>query len=44
MSRKFFPPIRAPEKFDLPDGSFDNRFREGTLARLKKERAAWLAE
>ncbi|MEX0704781.1 MAG: TlpA disulfide reductase family protein [Planctomycetales bacterium] len=36
--------IISPEKFDLPDGSFDNRFREGTLARLKKERAAWLAE
>lgn len=36
--------IIAPEKFDRPDGSFDNRFREGTLARLKKERVAWLAE
>ena len=35
--------IIAPEKFDdRPDGSFDNRFREGTLRRLKQERADWL--
>ena len=35
--------IVAPEKFDdRPDGSFDNRFREGTLRRLKQERAVWL--
>ena len=33
----------APEKFDgRPDGDFDNDFREGTLRRLKAERAAWL--
>ncbi len=37
--------IIAPDKFDnRPDGRFDNRFREGTLRRLKKEREEWLAE
>ncbi len=37
--------IIAPEKFDgRPAGDFDNRFREGTLRRLVKERASWLAE
>lgn len=36
--------IIAPEKFDRPDGRFDNRFREGTLRRLRKERSAWLKE
>ena len=35
--------IVAPEKFDgTPDGRFDNAFREGTLRRLKMERAEWL--
>ncbi len=35
--------IIAPEKFDgRPRGDFDNTFREGTLRRLKAERAAWL--
>lgn len=34
--------IIAPEKFDRPDGTFDNRFREGTLRRLRKERETWL--
>lgn len=37
--------IIAPEKFDgRPNGDFDNKFREGTLLRLKSERAAWLSE
>lgn len=35
--------IIAPEKFDgRPNGDFDNRFREGTLGRLRAEREAWL--
>lgn len=34
--------IIAPEKFDRPDGRFDNRFREATLSRLRKERSEWL--
>lgn len=35
----------SPEKFDgRPRGDFDNRFREATLSRLKRERAAWLEE
>lgn len=35
--------IIAPEKFDgRPLGDFDNAFREGTLRRLKRERADWL--
>ena len=37
--------IIAPEKFDhRPDGRFDVQFREGTLRRLRAERAKWLAE
>ena len=36
--------IIAPEKFDRPDGRFDNRFREGTLKRLRKERTKWLTD
>ena len=37
--------IIAPEKFDgRPKGDFDNRFREGTLRRLRKQRQAWLQE
>ena len=37
--------IIAPEKFDgRPDGDFDNEFREGTLRRLRQERAAWLQQ
>ncbi len=37
--------IIAPEKFDhRPGGDFDNDFREGTLRRLKQERAAWLQQ
>ena len=37
--------IIAPEKFDgRPKGDFDNRFREGTLRRLRKARQAWLQE
>lgn len=36
--------IIAPKKFDRPDGRFDNRFREGTLRRLRTERRAWLRE
>lgn len=37
--------IIAPEKFDgRKDGRFDNRFREATLRRLRRERAAWLKE
>jgi hypothetical protein len=37
--------IIAPEKFDnRPGGDFDNRFREGTLTRLRKEREAWLKQ
>ena len=37
--------IIAPEKFDgRPQGDFDNEFREGTLRRLRQERAAWLQE
>lgn len=37
--------IIAPEKFDgRPKGDFDNRFREGTLRRLRTERQAWLQE
>lgn len=35
--------IIAPEKFDRPDGRFDNRFREATLRRLRVERRKWLA-
>ncbi|MCH8243098.1 MAG: TlpA family protein disulfide reductase [Planctomycetes bacterium] len=36
--------IIAPEKFDgRPQGDFDNRFREGTLRRLRQERQEWLA-
>lgn len=35
--------IIAPEKFDgRKDGRFDNRFREATLRRLRRERTAWL--
>lgn len=35
----------APEKFDdRPRGDFDNRFREATLKRLRRERAEWLRE
>ena len=35
--------IIAPEKFDgRKDGRFDNRFREATLRRLRRERAEWL--
>jgi hypothetical protein len=35
--------IIAPEKFDgRPGGDFDNRFREATLRRLRKEREQWL--
>lgn len=34
--------IIAPEKFDTKSGRFDNRFREATAARLRRERAAWL--
>ncbi len=35
--------VIAPEKFDhRPRGDFDNRFREGTLTRLRKERQEWL--
>ena len=35
--------IIAPKKFDgRPKGDFDNRFREGTLRRLKRERREWL--
>ena len=35
--------IISPEKFDnRADGSFDNRFREATLQRLRQERRAWL--
>ena len=35
--------IISPEKFDgRPKGDFDNKFREGTLRRLKHERAKWL--
>jgi len=37
--------IISPEKFDgRPNGDFDNRFREGTLKRLKRERQAWLED
>lgn len=37
--------IIAPEKFDgRPGGDFDNRFREGTLRRLTRERKEWLAD
>ncbi len=37
--------IISPEKFDgRPKGDFDNRFREATLRRLKRERQAWLEE
>lgn len=33
----------APEKFDdRPQGDFDNRFREATLKRLRRERTEWL--
>jgi len=36
--------IIAPDKFDnRPNGDFDNRFREATLKRLRRERAIWLA-
>ncbi len=35
--------IIAPKKFDnRPRGDFDNRFREGTLQRLRRERQEWL--
>jgi len=35
--------IISPEKFDdRPKGDLDNRFREGTLRRLKSERKKWL--
>lgn len=35
--------IIAPEKFDnRPGGDFDNRFREATLRRLRRERDVWL--
>ena len=36
--------IIAPEKFDRSDGRFDNRFREGTLRRLSRERRDWLRQ
>ena len=37
--------IIAPEKFDgRPRGDFDNRFREGTLKRLRTQRQAWLEQ
>jgi hypothetical protein len=37
--------IIAPESFDdRPDGHLDNTFREATYQRLKRERAAWLAD
>jgi len=37
--------IIAPDKFDnRPQGTLDNPFREATYQRLKRERAAWLAE
>ena len=37
--------IIAPEKFDgRPGGDFDNRFREATLQRLRRERITWLDE
>ena len=37
--------IMAPESFDdRPNGRLDNTFREATYQRLKRERAAWLAE
>ena len=37
--------IIAPESFDdRPDGRLDNTFREATYQRLKRERAAWLAD
>jgi hypothetical protein len=37
--------IIDPAKFDgRPNGDFDNRFREGTLRRLTREREAWLAD
>lgn len=36
--------IIDPKKFDRPDGRFDNRFREGTLRRLRSERRAWLRD
>jgi hypothetical protein len=36
--------VIAPEKFDgRPRGDFDNRFREATLRRLRRERKDWLA-
>lgn len=35
--------IISPDKFDgRPKGDLDNRFREGTLRRLKSERIKWL--
>ena len=35
--------IIAPEKFDgRPNGDFDNKFREATLRRLRRERLQWL--
>ncbi len=37
--------IISPEKFDgRPKGDFDNKFREGTLRRLKAERKKWLLQ
>lgn len=37
--------IISPEKFDdRPKGDLDNKFREGTLRRLKSERKKWLSE
>lgn len=37
--------IIDPGKFDhRPGGDFDNRFREGTLRRLQRERVEWLGE
>ncbi len=37
--------IIDPESFDgTPDGRLDDTFREATYQRLKRERAAWLAE
>lgn len=37
--------IIAPDKFDKrPSGRLDNPFREATYQRLKRERAAWLAQ
>lgn len=36
--------VIAPEKFDRPDGRFDNAFREGTLKRLRAERKSWLSQ